>query len=393
MRKHRLFSALFSAVIGVACVTAPFLYKSDRLFINKLTTDAAESEDTWTSSDGYYYEINTVRKTASFLGYVGYEEELVIPPTITAYINDIYPIECTVTTFAPSISNQGHTDKIQKVTIPGTVKTLQHFAFRLNWNSLEEVVLEDGVETIESYAFDGAGNMVSLTIPASVKSIDTNPFWNAMYEGNEYSRKGVIQGYTGSYAEKFAKYKGIPFISIGEVSPDTTTSADDDPVEQTVTTVAENLPDLEVPVSAITLKESEQYTITANQDNLTYKSNDTDVAVVSKKGIITALGEGSAVISVINGDGDVVQIKVTVTSEKTTEPIEEIKYGDANGDNNVTISDAVAILQSISNADKYPLSEQGKINADVDGVAGVTGKDAAVIQLFDARVITELPIK
>ena len=66
--------------------------------------------------------------------------------------------------------------------------------------------------------------------------------------------------------------------------------------------------------------------------------------------------------------------------------------GDANEDRKTSISDAVAILQNLANAKKYPLSEQGKLNADVDGVAGVTGKDAAVIQQYDAGIITFLPI-
>ena len=67
--------------------------------------------------------------------------------------------------------------------------------------------------------------------------------------------------------------------------------------------------------------------------------------------------------------------------------------GDANCDGNVTISDAVAILQYLANSEKFPLDEQGLKNADVDGIAGVTGKDAAVIQLYDAKAVTELPIK
>ncbi len=72
---------------------------------------------------------------------------------------------------------------------------------------------------------------------------------------------------------------------------------------------------------------------------------------------------------------------------------ENVLYGDANDDKKVSISDAVAILQNISNLQKYPLSHQGKINADVDGEAGITGKDAAAIQMYDAGVLTELPVR
>jgi hypothetical protein len=63
--------------------------------------------------------------------------------------------------------------------------------------------------------------------------------------------------------------------------------------------------------------------------------------------------------------------------------------GDANLDGNVSISDAVLILQYLSNSDKFPLTEQAKINGDVDGTPGISGKDAATIQLYDAKVITE----
>lgn len=80
-----------------------------------------------------------------------------------------------------------------------------------------------------------------------------------------------------------------------------------------------------------------------------------------------------------------------------TEPSEptDIVYGDANCDGKVTIADATAILQSIGNADKYSLSEQGTLNADVNGEKGVSPDDAIVIQKIDAKLIklTDLPLK
>lgn len=93
--------------------------------------------------------------------------------------------------------------------------------------------------------------------------------------------------------------------------------------------------DLDIGETAITLKNGDQYKIKAEQTGLTYKSNDTNVAVVSKTGVVTALGEGSAVISVINTDGDVVQLRVTVISAKVE--------GDCNGDGEFAVSDAVML--------------------------------------------------
>ncbi len=89
--------------------------------------------------------------------------------------------------------------------------------------------------------------------------------------------------------------------------------------------------------SAITLKNGEQYTIKSNQGDVTFKSNNTNIAVVSKNGVVTALKEGSAIISVINSDSDVVQLKVKVI------PAEVI--GDCNNDGELSVADAV-MLQS-----------------------------------------------
>ncbi len=64
--------------------------------------------------------------------------------------------------------------------------------------------------------------------------------------------------------------------------------------------------------------------------------------------------------------------------------------GDANEDGEVNMADAVLIMQSVTNPDKYKLTTQGAANADVDGVSGVTNKDALKIQQFKLNIITEL---
>ncbi|MBR1591738.1 MAG: carbohydrate-binding protein [Ruminococcus sp.] len=89
-----------------------------------------------------------------------------------------------------------------------------------------------------------------------------------------------------------------------------------------------------------------------------------------------------------------------VTETETTTAVLEttvsgVLYGDANCDDKVTISDAVRILQYLANSLQYDLEPQGKINGDVDGAAGITGKDAAVIQACDAGIYKQedLPLK
>ena len=90
---------------------------------------------------------------------------------------------------------------------------------------------------------------------------------------------------------------------------------------------------------------------------------------------------------------------VTTTTEPEgswSAPIEQSQLvGDANLDGRVSIADATAILQHIGNRDRFRLRVQGELNADVDGVSGVTANDALVIQKVDAGLykLSELPLK
>lgn len=73
-----------------------------------------------------------------------------------------------------------------------------------------------------------------------------------------------------------------------------------------------------------------------------------------------------------------------------------ILWGDANLDNKVSVSDAVAILQSLANKDKYALTKDGARNGDVyNNGDGITANDALTIQKVDSRIykLEDLPIK
>lgn len=94
------------------------------------------------------------------------------------------------------------------------------------------------------------------------------------------------------------------------------------------------------------------------------------------------------------------------TEEPTSKPDKttagDILYGDANCDKDVSLSDAVLILQSIAAPDLYDvdgsakghITKQGKINADCAGSGdGVTSKDALAIQKYLLKLFTSLPVK
>ena len=53
--------------------------------------------------------------------------------------------------------------------------------------------------------------------------------------------------------------------------------------------------------------------------------------------------------------------------------------GDSNCDGEMDLADAIFIMQSLANPDKYQLTEHGRFNGDLNG-DGVTSGDALEIQ-------------
>ena len=84
-----------------------------------------------------------------------------------------------------------------------------------------------------------------------------------------------------------------------------------------------------------------------------------------------------------------------ISDEPTTEPTTKagVIYGDANGDNDVTVADATLIMQAAANPDEYSVKAENKANADCENVGdGVTVSDALAIQQYLNGKITSLPV-
>ncbi|MDE6093037.1 MAG: DUF5620 domain-containing protein, partial [Ruminococcus sp.] len=78
----------------------------------------------------------------------------------------------------------------------------------------------------------------------------------------------------------------------------------------------------------------------------------------------------------------------TTTTAPTTPKV--TKWGDANIDGKVNISDAVLIMQSIANPEEFTVTDQGKLNGDViDNGKGLTNLDALAIQYVEIKTITD----
>ncbi len=78
-----------------------------------------------------------------------------------------------------------------------------------------------------------------------------------------------------------------------------------------------------------------------------------------------------------------------VTTETTTIP-DGVVYGDANCDNTVDILDVIALNKSLLAGAE--ISEQGAINADVDGDGTPTSADALTILKYTIKLVPSLPL-
>jgi hypothetical protein len=139
----------------------------------------------------------------------------------------------------------------------------------------------------------------------------------------------------------------------------------------------------------ISLKNGEQYTIPIKFDNITFKSTNTDVAVVSPKGIVTAVGLGDAIINIIDKDYNVIQLKISVKA-KEINPTEYI-LGDVNNDGHINAVDASTVLSyyaMISTNKDGGFDGNQKASADVNHDGLINAVDASCILSYYAYVST-----
>jgi hypothetical protein len=95
---------------------------------------------------------------------------------------------------------------LTSVTIPGSIEGIGNSAFAL-CTSLSSVVIPEGAEYIGYRAFVFCDSLSSVTIPRSVTSIDETAFQDSM-------ENLTLFVYYGSYAETYARSKGIKYIRL-----------------------------------------------------------------------------------------------------------------------------------------------------------------------------------
>ena len=152
------------------------------------------------------------------------------------------------------------------------------------------------------------------------------------------SRQGTLQyylevsdGYNTSYFGNAEKYLKIKVTAASSTTTSTTTATTTSTTTSTITTttttstttntttaatsITTTIP-LSLEVTSISIKNGEQYKIPLDRGDLTFKSSNTDVVVISSDGTVTAVGAGDAVITIIDKNYNVMQLKITVNANE-----------------------------------------------------------------------------
>ncbi len=187
---------------------------------------------------------------------------------------------------------------IRKITVTGGCK-IPEYAFS-HMTTLEEInIYNSDITQIDPNAFRNCTSLKRIDIPENITEIKYNAFMNTnadicIYNSScsladnivspDYS--GTISGYEGSEAADFADSHGYKFKALEK--------------------------ELVKGVQNISMFPGNEYTVKSDYSDISFSSSAADTATVNKKGTITALKPGTAVISVKSDTGEICSINVIV---------------------------------------------------------------------------------
>ncbi len=365
---------------------------------NLKSLNVSENNEVYSSIDGVLFNKN---KTEIICYPEGKNESsYVIPESVTS-IGDCAFYRCL---------------NLTEIIIPDSVTSIGNGAFWFCTN-LKEIIIPDSVTSIGYMAFESCTSLTEITIPESVISIGDCAFYNCsnlteIIIPNSVSIGGYAFYGTPLLNEKWAENS---LFIVNNILIDGTACSGDVVIPDGVTKINDQafFPELWCPIdlTSVTIPDS----VTSIGDYAFY--GDSNLISITIPKSVKSIGNSAFLychlkeITILNPDCEIYDSDDTINNtsiiygyENSTAqayaekydrkfkslgeaPKKETATGDANGDNEINISDAVLIMQSISNPSEYTLTEAGKKSADVVDGDGITNKDALAIQMTEAKLL------
>ncbi len=258
---------------------------------------------------------------------------------------------------------------ITSITIPNGITSIERDAFR-NCTNLTSITILKSVTSIGDYAFEGCENLKSIIMPKSVISVGEYAFWRCTSLSDIY--------YSGTMKMWYD-------ISIGEYNYDLLYANIHFGTESPKTTIT-------LPKANASLFIGDRANINAVITNgfgaTTYRSSNTKVAKISSNGLVTAVGAGTAKITVTNNG---VSKIFTVTVKKTTVSL-------ARYSANVYVKGSTVIKPTVRNGRGKTafkslntkvarVYSNGKVTAIKAGTAKIRVTNNKVSRIFTVKVL------
>ncbi len=217
--------------------------------------------------------------------------------------------------------------KVESIEIPDSVKHIGDLGF--SYNSLKTLPLPDSIEKIGVGAFGHSLELEEINIPKNLDKIERGVFYNC-----------------GKLTEI--------------VIPDKVTT-----IESEAFASCENIISVTFPA---TLKKIEKDAF----------AEDISISQIFYNG--TSSDWNNIVIE--SGNQSILNRAVYYNNDSES--------GDANCDRKISVADITAILQYINSSDKSDMSEQGKLNADINGDNIISDSDSTAVRKYLARGCNKL---
>lgn len=285
---------------------------------------------------GFYYTFSGTEATVTYKkqGQATdiYKDSLAIPSTIV-YSGKTYTVT-TIDVFA-FYKCTGLT----AITIPGTITSIGTSAFN-GCTGLSSVTIPNSMTKLGDSAFSGCTSLTTVSIGSGMTSIGGQAFYNCPLTSMKCL--AVTPPTLGSDVFKSTAFTlSVPYRSGSLYAADANWGKISS-IKEIGSTPATSIAFSKKKKAMLVSKKAVLLPVIlpeeASQQSLTWTSDNASIATVDTEGNVTAVAKGSTTITAITTDGSNLSASYTIYVYEPGLP------GDVNGDGDITIADANAIV-------------------------------------------------